>query len=345
MPLSMRPWSVNSYVLSKVWFKCGSVDLRVTDISSIQSSVKSWLYADLLEKPSELVMCRPSSHGGLGVTSVKHKAQAVLIRNFLETAANPIFRRNLFHSILFRYHVLEDTSVPNPGYPPYYPQTFFDTIKRVHQETPLNVRTISTSEWVRILTEDGLTMHMGPSQIMQYIPCRSELAFPHNDWELSWKLCRLPGLGSDLASFNFKLLHGLLVTKERMHQLNPNSSPICTLCPDQATEDIQHAMVHCQYNNGAGQKLLSAVQECLHNISPAQLLRFEMPSISADQELSIMILVSTFLMEIWERRLKKQRIRLYDTRAILEARCLLLRETRFKNQVSLLQEMLSTNMV
>ena len=87
MPLSMRPWSINCYVLSKVWFRCGSVDLRVSDLSAISSSVKSWLYADLLEKPSEAVMCRPASHGGLGVTSVKFKAQAILIRTFLETAA------------------------------------------------------------------------------------------------------------------------------------------------------------------------------------------------------------------------------------------------------------------
>ena len=53
MPLTMRPWSINSYVLSKVWFKCGTVDLRVADISAVTSSVKSWLYADVFEKPSE----------------------------------------------------------------------------------------------------------------------------------------------------------------------------------------------------------------------------------------------------------------------------------------------------
>ena len=52
MDLTMRPWSVNAYVLSKVWFRCGSVDLREGDINTINSSVKSWLYADLLEKPS-----------------------------------------------------------------------------------------------------------------------------------------------------------------------------------------------------------------------------------------------------------------------------------------------------
>ena len=68
MPLTMRPWSINSFVLAKVWFRCGSVDLRVGDINAINSSIKSWLYADLFEKPSEMVMCRPAPYGGLGVS-------------------------------------------------------------------------------------------------------------------------------------------------------------------------------------------------------------------------------------------------------------------------------------
>ena len=56
MELSMRPWSVNSYALSKVWFKCGSVDLREGDITAINSSIKSWMYADLLVEPSQAVI-------------------------------------------------------------------------------------------------------------------------------------------------------------------------------------------------------------------------------------------------------------------------------------------------
>ena len=131
MPLSMRPSSVNSFVLSKVWFRCSSVDLRVGDISAINSSVKSWLYGDMFEKPSEIVMCRPTTQGGLGVQSVKHRAQAALIRTFMETAAHPQFRHSLLHTHLFQYHVLGDTSLPDPGFLPYYPQSFFQTIKKV----------------------------------------------------------------------------------------------------------------------------------------------------------------------------------------------------------------------
>ena len=151
MPLVVRPWSINSYVLSKVWFKCLTVDLRAADIASINSSIKSWLYADLLEKPSETVMCRPPSHGGLGVYSVKYKAQALLTRTFLETAVIPKFRHSLLHSNMYRFHVLGDTTVPNPGYLPYYPPAFFDTIRKYLADETFDVTAMTIRRWVLCL--------------------------------------------------------------------------------------------------------------------------------------------------------------------------------------------------
>ena len=60
--LSMRSWSLNQYCLSKVWFRTHSVDLRVMDINSITSSIKSWPYADQLIKPEVRILFRPPTH-------------------------------------------------------------------------------------------------------------------------------------------------------------------------------------------------------------------------------------------------------------------------------------------
>ena len=161
----MTPWSVNNFALSKVWFRCGSVDLREGDISAISKSVKSWLYVDLYERPSEAVMCRLPHYGGLGINSVRYKAKAILIRTFLETAVNPKFRHSLLHSILFRFHVLGDNTVPNPGCPPYYPESFFDTIRRVHLETQCQSRNgpkylqKKISPWTSPPSTPGSTSH------------------------------------------------------------------------------------------------------------------------------------------------------------------------------------------
>ena len=51
MPLSQRSHSLNTYCLSKVWFKCPSIELRVTDLAKITTLTKSWLFQEQLEKP------------------------------------------------------------------------------------------------------------------------------------------------------------------------------------------------------------------------------------------------------------------------------------------------------
>ena len=158
MPLTLRPYSVNTFALSKVWFKCSCVNLRTQDINFINSQVKSWIYQDCLEKPSELVLYRNSEDGGLGLFHVQLRSLALLIRAFLETSANPKFRHSLFHEVLYRYHVLDDESLPNPGLTPYYDQGFFNIIKHYKDNSPLNITTMSTKQWYRLLLEDRVLM-------------------------------------------------------------------------------------------------------------------------------------------------------------------------------------------
>ena len=169
----------------------------------------------------------------------------------------------------------------------------------------------------------------------------AELSSPTSDWELCWRLSRLSGLGSDLLSFNFKLLHGLLVTKQRMHQFTPGISATCSHCDDDLEEDIQHALLHCGYNDGAGQALLSAVHVHMPDVSAAALLRLELPSLSEELQLPMVTFLSSVLLIIWEKCLSRSRILLYDTRATLEARCLLLRKPRVENMAPNLAEILN----
>ena len=152
-------------------FKCSSIDLRQLDITAINSKVKSWLYSDQFLKPEELVLCRPTSRGGLGLQNVKVRALACLIKTFIETAANPNFQHSLYHESLHRYHVLDDHSLPDPGFPPYYSQGFFNTIRQVHNDSPLDVTRMSLKQWYHLLLEDSVTMYCDQSGNREYIPC------------------------------------------------------------------------------------------------------------------------------------------------------------------------------
>ena len=88
MPLTQRPWSLNCYALPILWYRCHCLDMRVGDFSKLNSTLKSWLYQDMLEKPEEMVMVRPRQEGGLGVHHIQSKSQAILIKSFIETAIN-----------------------------------------------------------------------------------------------------------------------------------------------------------------------------------------------------------------------------------------------------------------
>ena len=71
MPLTQRPHSINTFCLSKVWFRSASINLREGDIRFLNSQIKSWLFHDQLEYPEELVLYRPRRKGGLGLIHVK----------------------------------------------------------------------------------------------------------------------------------------------------------------------------------------------------------------------------------------------------------------------------------
>ena len=70
MPHVSRPFSINTYCTSKVWFRTGSVDLRMGDVTAITSKLKSYCYQDLYQKPSEVLLYRRVEEGGLGMHHV-----------------------------------------------------------------------------------------------------------------------------------------------------------------------------------------------------------------------------------------------------------------------------------
>ena len=340
MPLTLRPYSANTYVMSKVWFKCSSMNLRVQDITSINSSVKSWLYQDCFEKPSELVLYRSPQDGGLGLFNVKMRSLACLIRTFLETAANPMFRHSLYHEVLFRYHVLGEVSLPNPGIPPYYDKEFFATIQHYHETSPLNISVMTIKQWYSVLMEDRLLMSPATENTPQLLlPVRAEALTPTNDWTNSWRLARIKGVDSVLSAFLFKLLHRLLPTKDRVSRLRGEEG-ICYLCNEEI-EDLSHAFFTCSHSRVAGLALLGWVQVLCPNLLPEDALVLQLgEDLPEVDELAVVYTIAAGLMHIWEARVLKKQITPFLVRAELEAKISLLRHTRYSEAGYRMQDML-----
>ena len=101
MLLNLRPHSINTYAISKLMYRCNTIDLRIGDIKAFNKTIKSFLYANMIEKPDELTLHRNIDDGGLGLIHIQTRARAALLSTFLQTAIGKQFTRNHYHNHLY----------------------------------------------------------------------------------------------------------------------------------------------------------------------------------------------------------------------------------------------------
>ena len=100
-----------------------------------------------------------------------------------------------------------------------------------------------------------------------------------------------------------------------------------------------HAFFHCKNNSNASKALLSSINSILPNTTPRQVLLLEFHP-EESQEFAVVWTIGHFLQLVWTSRVQKKQVRLYTIRAELEARASLLRETRHRENLEKINEMI-----
>ena len=277
------------------------------------------------------MLYRSPDLGGLGLLNVKARSMAMLINTFMLQAVSPLFPTNYYLNTLYRWHVLDERTVADPGRPPFYSAHFFSVIKDVHLNTPLNVVWISMKQWYQIILERGVTHNSddldSPPVLIQ---SRFEQSEPDNDFSNNYRLCRLFGLSPDQKSFLFKLVQNLLPTKERLHRLGKIPSPSCRFC-DCPDDDVEHLLA-CAQSAEVATPLLACLsgQASTGSLTAKDVVQMKINTSEA-WELPAVWLVATSLAFIWEDRLAGKITSLVRFRAELLARVSLLGSTKWKN--------------
>ena len=344
LPLTSRPWSLNSFCLSKLWYRTACIDLRIGDSDTIQSSIKSWLYQDMILKPQEMVLYRPTSLGGLGLHNVKLRAKAMLIHTFLAQAVSPHFSTNTYYNCLFRWHVLDQHDFPEPVRPPYYSESFFSLLKQIPNNTPLNIAHVSVKQWYQILIEQGVTHTTDENDAPPcLIKTKFEEKFQQVDSLGTYRLSRIFGLDPDQKSFLFKMIQSLLPTRERLFRIGRIQSPSCSFCNHH--DDTLIHLLSCQQATEVTTPLLACIQSQDRSVTPEDIISLNIKTSEA-MELPTAWLIATCLQHTWEARLGGKIARLEQLRAELLARLSLLKLAKWKhyamhNSSVLLDEMIN----
>jgi hypothetical protein len=220
-----------------------------------------------------------------------------------------------------------DDRLPDPGYPPYYPQVFFYIIKGVRDNSSLNPIHLSVKQWYDILLEKLVTMReIDTDGRRELIPNRVEEISPHIDWGESYRLARLQGLSPASKSFLFKLLHHLLPSRERVHRLIPANSPLCW-CDSGDVESYLHCFFLCEKNTDASAAMLRCAQSYDQGLTADKCLSLQ---VRADEvfSLAILTILTTGMETIWANRQQKKVTTLFTMRAELECAVSIKRRSR-----------------
>ena len=199
---------------------------------------------------------------------------------------------------------------------------------------------MTEKDWYTYLLEDQVIKEVGVSGMEEFIMCRVERAQPEADWEESWRLARLSGLGPENTSFIFRVLHQTLPTQERVARTKPGSSSKCKMvgCQADAEETLSHALIYCQANDSVGIRLLDCIQGVQPGLEAEAALRLEL-ELEEDHELPVVWVFTTILRLLWNSRQSSTKVKQYLIRSQLEAEINLLRETRHKESVSKIEEL------
>ena len=256
---------------------------------------------------------------------------AELIKYFIDSAINPKFQHNVYHQALYEWYVDGDTKMKNPGKSPYYSIHFFEAIKTVKENEPLDIIHLSIGMWYRALVKLFVMSEMDENGFVFTLSPKVELRNPSIDWSTVWNLASNSVIDSDDSSFLFRCLHNLLPTQQFLAKIDRSKqlSNSCNLCDLNVTDSRQHLFFDCTFNNGVGLGLL----KCLKKICP---------SITADRILTLSLgcelhernaaaatwIIAKVLHATWLSRRQKKETDVRRVRALIESSIMILRKSR-----------------
>ena len=162
---------------------------------------------------------------------------------------------------------------------------------------------------------------------------------PINDWMATWFMVRQKGLGPDLTSISFKILHRILPTASRLNRILPNSSPFCSRCIRENKETLEHALVDCSANGGVGHALLALVTHYTDfPMSTTDLITFNIDGTSNSLTFCLIWIVATIFSAIWSKRCEKKKLSKLEAQAEVDAHLKFFNKTKMVNEKTLLQD-------
>ena len=121
----------------------------------------------------------------------------------------------------------------------------------------------------------------------------------------------------------------------------PNiTSDICTHRNQNSVGNLNHSLLYCNFNDGAGQYLLDTLSAFVPNLHPDQVTLLNI-DVTEDVKLPAVYLIAAILSEVWICRKEKRPCHLNSIRASLEAGINIMRKSRHREAATKLSSIIT----
>jgi len=221
------------FVISKAWYFAQVIPLPAATASTFQSLMGDFVWAHSMARIAFPQLHRPFSEGGLGLSCPATRAKSLLAKQtFHHLAAGG---RPALHLTYWMGAALQDR-LPLPHDGPFLtgqPPVQYLDLQNLLLETadlPSVLPAFLAASRSSLIYKNWMADPPRP---------RVEQKLPALPWDLIWKRLATPSIPLLSADLHFRVLHDILMTRERRHRFRDAPSPACLRCPAPVEDGLQ----------------------------------------------------------------------------------------------------------
>ena len=292
--LKLRRDAMEVFGFSKLWYLCQILPMPPQVAQQLTTAAGAFLWKGRnLGRLAWQELHSPLTEGGLNVSSVATRAQALLSKQFCWAVGNGGEAAAHWAYWLGPAVAGALPDLAAGRHAPAVPRAWLDLVAVI-----LELFQYDT------VTPDGLLAASSKNIYSTFMdsppPPKITFKWPDLPWASIWGRLWASRLVTEEADVSFQLLHDVLPLRGRLARFGVEAAAFCPRCPHQVVEDSLHLFTACARVAELWQQLVAALLPHTGPLADRDILFLAWPPLARDVDLSITLLVYHHL--VWTTR-------------------------------------------
>ena len=267
---------INALALSRVWYVASLVHMPAWVEVELSRLVFSFFWSGKRELVSRSAVVQSPLFGGFSVVDIQSKVRALLgqwVRRFVSSPSSWVALMSFWFHSLFGVSPLAVFSRPFSFdfrvLPPFY-QALVLAWRRLDGAFAASKNSLVYGSSCPLVCSPVLTMStkscylylLSENMVQPHCVLKFLLTYPNIDWPATWRALSFFHLDRRVIDLNWKIVHGVLYTAQRLSSFGL-SVPLSCFCGPRV-ESLEHLFFYCPL----AQSVLAWVQSLMFSFSP-----------------------------------------------------------------------------